>query len=341
MLSSADLSVSAHSDAVEPESADILRLTRLTAAIFRVPISYMALFGPNLQVVTRVGDGIERCRSLRETWPVSPATAWPILWPSPDDPDSAGFAGDGLQLVCSAPLCSSEGLAFGLLIVADTEARPDFTARERDVLAELAGVFGRQMELCGIASDARAAELSMREAEARFRNIANCAPVLIFCADSSAGCSFVNDTWLEFTGRTLEDEMGEGFAETFHPDYRETVLRSYRDAFIARQPSSIEFPMLRRDGVYRWMHASGKPRFLEDGTFAGYMGCFVDITDQRAAALEAEKYRAVAAAVAEAGGVTWELLDPAGDDCRTYSGDWTCTPVLAGGELAGIVATRR
>jgi PAS domain S-box-containing protein len=169
----------------------------------------------------------------------------------------------------------------------------------------------------------------------------------------------VNDTWLEFTGRSFEDEIGEGFAETFHPDFRENVIRTYHEAFAARCSSSVEFPMLRFDGVYRAMQASGRPRFLPDGTFVGYVGCFVDVTDQKTAALEAEKYKAAAAAIAQAKGIAWQLLDVPGDPPEApchfaepalrdavathklqAAGEWTYTPVLVGGKLVAIAATR-
>lgn len=334
------------------ELRDLLRLTRLAATIFRVPVSYMALFGPGFNVVKRIGQGMEHCRRLRETWPLTPATAWPILWPDPAEPGYREIEGEGVRFACTAPLYSSDGMTFGLLIIADTEPRPDLTTRERDLFGELAAVFGRKIELQAIAADALAAELSMREAEARFRNIANTAPVLIAYSDSKADCSFVNHTWLEFTGRRFEDEVGHGFAETFHPDFRENVIGAWHDAFAARRPNAVEFPMLRYDGVYRWMHASGSPRFLPDGTFVGYMGCLVDVTEQRAAALEAEKYKAVAAAIAQAGGIAWQLLDPSEDPAEApaeapiathklqSAGDWTYTPVLVGGKLVTIAATR-
>ena len=156
------------------------------------------------------------------------------------------------------------------------------------------------MELRGIAADALAGELALRESESRFRNIANCAPVLIACSDAEARCSFVNDTWLEFTGRSFEEETGDGFAETFHPGVRGEVLEGFYEAFAARVPLTMEFPMLRYDGEYRWMRSTGKPRFLPDGTFAGYVGSLIDITAQREAILEAERYKALLAALSPA-----------------------------------------
>jgi PAS domain S-box-containing protein len=354
-----DLSALPLSLTLDSESEEILRLTRLAAKIFQVPVSYTALLGPNLHVVKRIGEGMEFCRRLRETWPLSPATAWPILWPDPTEPGYEDIAGDGLGFACSAPLFSSDGMTFGLLVIADTRPRPDFTVHERDIFADLASVFAQKMELRGIASEAVEAELAMREAEARFRNIANSAPVLIIYSDAEARCSFVNDTWLQFTGRRFDEETGDGFAETFHPSYRETVLGSFHDAFAARVPVSLEFPMLRYDGEHRWMRTSGKPRFLPDGTFVGYIGCFVDITSERTAVLKAEKYKAAAETLAEAGGITWELLEPAGDPrhliepsrtalskaiatrTRTAAGPWTYTPLLVEDALVGITATKR
>jgi PAS domain S-box-containing protein len=114
-------------------------------------------------------------------------------------------------------------------------------------------------------------------------------PVLIVYSGVDGARSFVNDTLLEFTGRTREEELGDGLPETYHPDYRQAVEKAYWDAFQQRTPLVIEFPMRRHDGEYRWMLARGNPRFLDNGTFAGYTGCFVDMTDQRAAILELQR----------------------------------------------------
>lgn len=270
----------------EPEHEILLRLTSLVEHLFRVPVAYMALLGPDLTVITRIGSGREHWQHL-QTFPLIAAVAEPNLWPDPSGAPVSGFLSGDLKFAASAPLRSSDGLELGVLVIADTEPRPGFSRSDLETLAELAGVLAGKMELRMMACQARETELSLQEAERRFRNIADAAPVLIIYSGVDGASSFVNKTWLEFTGRTLADELGDGFAEMFHPDYRETVLREYWDAFQARVPLTQEFPMLRHDGEYRWMLVRGMPRFQDDGTFAGYIGCFVDVTDQQS--LSAEK----------------------------------------------------
>jgi PAS domain S-box-containing protein len=111
----------------------------------------------------------------------------------------------------------------------------------------------------------------------------NSAPVMLICSGAEGASSFVNRTWLEFTGRSLEEEVGDGFEDIFHPDYRASVMKEYWDAFQEHRPLTVEFPMRRRDGEYRWMQARWVPRFLDNGRLAGYVGCFSDITEQRSA----------------------------------------------------------
>jgi len=169
-------------------------------------------------------------------------------------------------------------------VIADVKPRPDFSDRDQETLNELACVLAGKIELRVIACQAREAGLAIKEAESRFRSIANAAPVMIICSGIDGVPMFVNKAWLEFTGRTLEDEIGEGFAEMFHPDFRDAAIGRYWDAFANRKPVSQEIPMRRHDGEYRWMLTQGRPRFQDDGTFSGYIGCFVDVTEQRSSA---------------------------------------------------------
>ncbi len=264
----------------EPEHEVLLRLTCLVEHLFRVPFAYMALLGPDLTVLTRIGSGKQHWDYLK-TFPLSRALAGTILWPDPSGAPVPEFVPGELKFAASAPLRASDGLDLGVMVIADTQPRPDFSQRDAETLAELAGVLAGKMELRMMVSQARETELSLKEAERRFRNIADAAPVLIIYTGDDGSVLFVNKTWLEFTGRELEDELVEGYIETFHPDYREAALVKYWEAFQARVPHTQEFPMRRHDGEFRWMLARGMPRFHDDGKFAGYIGCLVDVTDQR------------------------------------------------------------
>lgn len=265
----------------EPEEAGLLRLTKLVERLFQVPAAYMALFGPDLTVTTRIGSGVEYSKNLK-TYPLAAALAKPVVWPDSSGAPAAGFVCGEVRFAAAAPLQSNDGLELGLLVIADVKPRPDFSQEDHETLQELASVLAGKMELRLMACRAREAELEIREAENRFRNIADSAPVMIIYSGVDGGSSFVNKAWLEFTGRSFADELGDGYEDTLHPDYREHVVKTYWDAFQERKPLTIQFPMRRYDGEYRWMEGRGVPRFLDDGTYAGFISCVIDLTERRA-----------------------------------------------------------
>jgi PAS domain S-box-containing protein len=128
----------------------------------------------------------------------------------------------------------------------------------------------------------------MWESEARFRTMMDTAPVMIWMSDTARLCTFFNKPWLDFTGRTLEQEIGNGWAEGVHPDDFERCLSVYVSSFDARKDFTMEYRLRRRDGVYRWILDTGVPQEDVDGTFLGYVGSCVDISDRRQAE---EKFR--------------------------------------------------
>jgi PAS domain S-box-containing protein len=127
----------------------------------------------------------------------------------------------------------------------------------------------------------RRAERSLAESEARFRIAADSAPIVIWMTGLDKLCTFVNKPWLEFTGRTLEQVLGNGWAESLHPDELQKCLTIYFDAFDARQPFCMEYRLRRHDGQYRWVSDSGTPRYDAQGNFNGYIGSCIDITESR------------------------------------------------------------
>ena len=127
------------------------------------------------------------------------------------------------------------------------------------------------------------AEVALRESEERFRLMADTAPVLVWRADVEKRRDFFNRPWLEFTGRTLEQERGDGWTKGVHPEDLDRCLSSYVSAFDARRTFRAEYRLRRADGEYRWVLDSGVSQFGPNGAFAGYIGSCVDIADRKLA----------------------------------------------------------
>jgi PAS domain S-box-containing protein len=127
------------------------------------------------------------------------------------------------------------------------------------------------------------AEDSLWESQQNFRRIADSAPVMIWIAGIDKLTYFFNQTWLNFRGRTLEQELGNGWTEGVHPDDQTECLQSYFTAFDARQFFDIEYRLQRADGEYRWMLDIGVPNYGSDGNFLGYIGTCVEIHDRKEA----------------------------------------------------------
>jgi len=122
------------------------------------------------------------------------------------------------------------------------------------------------------------AEHALKESERRFRLLADTAPVLIWMSDPDGRCTFLNQPWLDFTGRSLSEQLGDGWTESIHPGDRAAFVEAYRTAVSARAPLRAEYRLRRVDGEYCWLLGSGVPRFEADGSFAGFIGSGVDIT---------------------------------------------------------------
>jgi PAS domain S-box-containing protein len=148
---------------------------------------------------------------------------------------------------------------------------------ERDAHGRPTRMIGRFSDI----SERKKAEQALSESEARFRLMADSTPHLIWVADESRGCTYFNRTWLEFTGRTLDQERGEGWTEGVHPDDCDRCLSLYDTAFGQRRAFETEYRLRRHDGEYRWVFNTGVPRFSASGEFAGYIGSCIDITDRR------------------------------------------------------------
>jgi len=157
------------------------------------------------------------------------------------------------------------------------------------------------------------AERRARDSEERFRSIADAAPVMMWVSDSAHGCTWFNRPWLDFTGRPLSAELGEGWIDNLHPDDRDRVMAQYDESFAAFVPFHVDYRLRRHDGEWRVLEETGTPQFGADGDLINFIGCCTDVTEQRAAehALResAERLR-LATSAASIG--TWDFVPQLG-----------------------------
>ncbi len=136
------------------------------------------------------------------------------------------------------------------------------------------------------------AEQALVASESRFRTMSNAAPVLIWTAGVDKLCTWFNQTWLDFTGRTMEQELGNGWAEGVHPEDFDRCLATYVTAFDKREAFSMKYRVRKADGQYGWLLDNGSPLF-EGETFKGYVGSCTDITDMITARAELDRVASV------------------------------------------------
>lgn len=137
------------------------------------------------------------------------------------------------------------------------------------------------MVLAVLAEERKSREAVLRESEERFRLMADSAPMLMWMSGTDKLCTFFNRGWLNFTGRRLQQELGDGWASGVHPEDLEQCLSIYSTAFDARASFEMEYRLRRYDGEYRWVVDYGVPRFERNGSFCGYIGSCIDITERK------------------------------------------------------------
>ena len=154
------------------------------------------------------------------------------------------------------------------------------------------GAVPRAVRFIGTVLDitaARAAEAAAHEIETRFRLMADQVPVMLWAVDAEGRCTYLNERWYAFTGQAPETALGLGWLDAVHPDDAPRAARTFADAVAHRTPFHVDYRLRAADGAYRWASDSGTPRLADDGTFLGFVGSVVDITERHAAALERER----------------------------------------------------
>jgi PAS domain S-box-containing protein len=166
----------------------------------------------------------------------------------------------------------------------------------------------------------KSAERALRESEQRLRVVTEATPVMIWMSGTDKLCYYFNRSWLDFVGRPLEEEMGNGWAENVHPEDFDRCLQIYVTCFDARQPFEMEYRLRHRSGEYRWILDHGVPRFTATGVFEGYVGGCLDIHEQKEAA---EKVRIAAEALRKSEERLRALVNASANLLFRASPDWT------------------
>ena len=198
------------------------------------------------------------------------------------------------------------------LVRADGAAR--WVVARGEVFRDAAGgIVGLRGTLQNI-TERKRAEQALRESEERFRLVANTAPVLIWMSGPDKLRTYFNKPWLDFTGRAVEAELGSGWTESIHPQDLQRFMAAYTQAFDKRKEFKMEYRLRRQDGQYRWVLDSGLPRVKPDGSFAGYIGSCIDVTERKMAeeALSGVGRKLIAAHEEERAWIARELHDDIG-----------------------------
>jgi PAS domain S-box-containing protein len=195
-------------------------------------------------------------------------------------PEQEYFRRMGILSAATVPLMVS-GEINGAISFVCTKRRVNWTQDLLSRVRVLGEVFWNALQRRRSMQAVLTSQAVLRESEERFRLVANTAPVLIWMSGTDKLCTFFNQGWLSFTGRSMQQELGEGWLIGVHPEDVHRCIRTYSASFDARAPFEMEYRLRRFDGEFRWVVDYGTPRFEIDGTFCGYIGSAVDITERK------------------------------------------------------------
>ena len=180
--------------------------------------------------------------------------------------------------------------------------RPDVTVvwvrNSVTAIRDAHGAFESILAVSVDITDRKAAEAALRESEARFRNVADHAPMMMRVTDPSGACTYLNRLWYEFTGQSEAEALGLGWIKATHPDDERLAADAFLSANAAQVPFRVEYRLRRADGAYRWVIDAASPRFGPSGEFLGYVGSVIDIDERKeietAPRLRGEEFYALA-----------------------------------------------
>jgi len=178
-------------------------------------------------------------------------------------------------------LLSFSGLSF---LVTRLGSTPFYSqANETGLLSTQLSLFFLSVPLMFLSLLTSEQRTQLEESAERFQSLVDVAPVMLWVSGLDGRCTFFNKTWLKFTGLSLKQQLEQDFVACIHPEDRERCVNRYLSAFKSRENFTMEYRLLRHDGVYRWVLHHGAPRYGTDGGFLGYIGSRFDFTDRREA----------------------------------------------------------
>lgn len=220
------------------------------------------------------------------------------------------------SLLCAYPIGAFNDPAQRKLFLevcsAHSHVRPaegfPLASSEQEQLRAIAQLQQRALSLDAEIVERKVSQEALSKSEALFHHLADTAPVMIWMSGIDKLCTFFNQVWLDFTGRLLDQELGNGWCEGVHPEDLDACLAAYLDSFDARRSFAIEYRLRKSDGQYRWVLDNGVPRHAPDGTFLGYIGTCIDVTrlkETERALHETQKRYRMATAAGRVG--VWDL----------------------------------
>jgi PAS domain S-box-containing protein len=192
------------------------------------------------------------------------------------------FQKSGIVSAASVPL-QIVGETIGAVSLVSTKRRVVWTEDLVKQLKVLAEIFSNALTRKRTFAELKLAEAVVHESEKRFRLVADTAPALIWMAGTDKLCTYFNKPWLDFTGRSVDLEIGNGWAEGIHSEDLQRCMDKYTQAFDRHEEFRMEYRLRRHDGEYRWVLDIGVPRFNQERSFVGYIGIGVDVTDHKQA----------------------------------------------------------